>query len=243
MTDQTDKPAPTESLLETVPAPRWRAIVGRVTRKCWYDYLWPSLEPLSAEEAGDEAHRLKQRKDRDLARVDEQGSDPERLSSSLARCKALFEAEHERRKGVDARLTTVVALTTALAAVVSLVPSRLEWKGADHVPMHWVLLALASVFTLYAVVQLLCGLLAAVRGLQRKAYAEPRVVDVLKPGGMDDAAFIRSCMQMYVECLHEHQELNNEKVSQMAVAHQALKNFLRAALALVVVLIAIRFVP
>lgn len=243
MTHHTDKAAPTAPPVTAVKAPRRYLRLRQVTRRCWYDYLWPSLEPPTAEEAGEDVHRLKLRKDRDLARIDEQGTDPGRLGSSLAKCLALFEAEHERQKSVDARLTTIVALTAALAGVSGLALNGFKWDGADHAEVYWALVALASVFTLYAVVQLLCGLLAAVRGLQRKAYPQPEVVDVLKPAIMDDTTFMRSCMKVYVECFHEHQQLNNEKMSQMAVAHQALKNFLVAVLALVVVLIAIRFVP
>ena len=244
MTNHTDTPGPAKAPSGAVSIPGCWAIAGRNARSWWHDYIWPSLEPLSAEGANAKANRLKQRKDRDAARVDEQEPDLGRLASSLAECKSLFEAEQERRKSVDTRLTAVVALTSALAAVVTLAPSGLDSTGTGDAPLsHSLLLVLGLLSTVYAVLQLLCGLRAAVQGLQRKAYPVPEVVDVLKPAGVGDAAFTRSRMRMYVELLHEHEELNNEKLSQMAIAHRALRNFLWAALALVLLLISTRVVP
>lgn len=241
MIDQSEIPEPRESRPQPARMRRFHMLLCRFVRQCWYNYIWPSVEPFSADEEQAEENKNRARKERDLAQVDKQGSELKLLESGLAECKALFEAEQERRRSVMNRLTAVVALTSVLAAVVvGLAPSKLKWSVGGHSSIGWMLFILASILTLYAVVQLLCGLLAAVKGLVRRPYLQPEVVDVL-PDKKEIANIIRLRMKVYIECLHNHQEINNEKVGQMDVAHQAIKNFLWAMLVLVVVLIAIRY--
>jgi hypothetical protein len=74
--------------------------------------------------------------------------------------------------------------------------------------------------------QLCIAILAAVRGLSRKSYLATTATDVLPHGGETRPDFLRRRINGCFTLLWDHQDINNQKVTRMAVAHRAMNNFL-----------------
>ena len=65
---------------------------------------------------------------------------------------------------------------------------------------------------------------AAIRGLERRSYDAFALIDLL-PGGEARSHFLRRQIPQWFAILVRHQDQNNAKVTQMAVAYEAVKNF------------------
>jgi len=79
---------------------------------------------------------------------------------------------------------------------------------------------------LYLTLQLCSAILAAVRGLSRRFYNAETSEVVLPTVGEEQADHLKRHMQWCLQTLADHQAQNNAKVTQMAVAHRAMTNFL-----------------
>jgi hypothetical protein len=79
---------------------------------------------------------------------------------------------------------------------------------------------------LYLTLQLCSAILAAVSGLARRAYDTESAEEILPQSGEAQADHMKRYMRWCLETLAGHREQNNAKVTQMAVAHRAITNFL-----------------
>lgn len=208
----------------------------------WRDYLWPSVVPASADDGKADGSKLVRMKDNDLKIVAAQcGFPPERLADAVVACESVLDREGERRRSVELRLMGVLALATGLGAILAVVLSRLDPNQTKYPVVGWTGSLLIAAVSLYAGIQLLCALLAAIRGIERQTLSYMRVVDVLGRPEVSHADLLRQRAGRIVELIHEQQELNNRKVEAMAIAHRAMKNFFTAGLGLVVLLTASAF--
>jgi hypothetical protein len=147
----------------------------------------------------------------------------------LAACQALLEGEQKRQQSIDARLTTVTGLSSIAASVVF--GTLLTTAPRTRTLLPVLLLILLA----YLVIQLVCAMLAAVRGLERRSYAALTCSQVLPADGESPKTYHQHQLEQVVDVLLDNREQNNEKMTQMAVAHCALKNFI-AGLAVFAVL-------
>jgi hypothetical protein len=87
----------------------------------------------------------------------------------------------------------------------------------------------------YLTLQLYAALYAAIKGLSRAPYIYETAVDLLPSAQLAGSDFLRHRISQKLEMLEQHQDVNNEKVGQMAVAHRAVINFLFALVILAAV--------
>ena len=148
------------------------------------------------------------------------------------RLSAELEIEAERRRAVETKLVAVgsvapIAVTIMVATVSFLSSGRLR----DFVPASvFVILVMA----VYVALQFLRAMLAAIYGLSRKSYAGPNISEIVLAGTEGRSGYLRNACNDVARRIEQHRETTNEKVSQLALAHWAIRN---AVIALVVELV------
>lgn len=190
------------------------------------DCIFPMLEQESAKA------KIKHKARLDAVRAEEESlvaglpSNEAHLKEHLESVEKLVEKEQSRRTSVDARLMSIVGLTSIAATVVL---TALFAMAAGTMPLpqgvsKWTLV----LGCFYLAMQLFAALYAAVKGLSRASYSSETAVDLLPPPQLTRSNFLRRCISNKFDLLKQHQDVNNEKVSQMAVSHRAVLNFLVA---------------
>ncbi len=194
------------------------------------DKIFPVLEKQSEKTKSDCKAK------RDAARAEEENlvarlsSDEEIIKEHLTSIESLVEKEDSRRTSVDARLTSIIGLTS-IAATVVLTALFAMASGTMPLPVDpskWVLVLGCCYLTL----QLYAALLAAIKGLSRASYDCETASDLLPTTNLAHSVFLRHVISGKLNLLEQHREVNNRKVEQMAVAHRAVENFLLGLLVL-----------
>ena len=207
-------------LLAAVPASRARQ-VGR-----WFrDLVWATLD----------------RPSRNLLR-DAETPKPEINADAhddvvpevYGRLSAELETEAERRRAVETKLLAVgsvapIAVTIMVAAASVLSSGRLP----DFVPVSvFVILFVAF----YVAMQFLRAMLAAICGLSRMAYYGPNISEIVRAGTKGRSEYLRNASNDLARRIEQHRETTNEKVSQLAVAHKAMRNAVTVLVAALLIL-------
>ncbi|MBI4906995.1 MAG: hypothetical protein HY820_25435 [Acidobacteria bacterium] len=188
------------------------------------DHIFPLPEPLMPqEEEAIQSHKAEERQTWE-ARV--AVITPERVGDAYAVCAAALEQERQRRQSIESRLTTMIGLSSIAGTIVfgTLLANTPRAGGL----LDWLILACL----LYLVLQIASAILAGVRGLERRPYPQPSTADLLVAVDETPAHHARCRLREFLEIFVEHQERNNEKVTQMDVAHCATKNFIAGLLVL-----------
>lgn len=148
------------------------------------------------------------------------------LSRYLAECTNLLESEDSRRQGVEARLTSILGLFTIAGTIVfsGILAQAVGTLRAPTPFLRWTL----ALGTYYLALQICCALVAAVVGLGRRGYKTPTTRNIFFPSGESPVVHTRDQITNCLHVLANHQQHNNHKVSQMAAAHRAMKNFIVA---------------
>lgn len=205
------------------------------------DRIFPVLEERTPEQTQrDQALRerkLTEAKTRVQAITDEALADV-----SLVECRKLLDADIVRRTAVETRLSSIVGLTSVAAALtLGILTSQLG--NSFKIPSScW--LKVTSVLVLYIVLQLVAALLAALQGLSRRAGSAQDTDDALPTTNETKLAHRRRQLLACLECIDDHDDGTRDKISSMAVAHEAMKNFFFGVLGLAFVLtVAALFAP
>ena len=146
------------------------------------------------------------------------------LARYLADCTSLLEAEDSRRQGVEARLTSILGLFTIAGTIVftSIVAQVVGTLRAPNSFFRWMF----ALCAFYLALQICCALVAALVGLGRRGYDMPTPRNIFPAAGESSAFHERQRITNCLQILADHQQRNNNKVTQMAVAHRAMMNFL-----------------
>lgn len=200
-------------------------------------FPWPSSLPAD-QLARDEDRRTKELA---LAQTRVKHANREALELSLEGLNALIEEDDARRTSVDSRLSAMVGLASIAATVVTGViiaqvagPFRITNEYG-----RW----MTALLSLYLTLQLCLAMYWAVRGQARKDYWRESVADLLpvpreSPNGAPEESkeeVLRARVLSAIRRLHSNQGSNNQKVTAMAVAHQAAKNFASGMMCMCVV--------
>ena len=197
----------------------WRQFSDRIP-----DLIWPHLtgdpepEPkdhdyFSTENAGllDEVNRV--------------------LSSRLAQAEA-------RVRSVDSKLTALLTLSSVVSVAITAslaAATTLGTVGQDAKPFAWV----AVVLVFYVALQLLGSLMATVAGLMRKSFKILSPEQITPEFSETSETYRVRLLNLQVNYMLWNEWVVNQKVSEMAVAHAALKNTLIATFALIVLALVI----
>jgi hypothetical protein len=189
------------------------------------DWIYPLAEPLSSDEVN-----LNKKREQECLDFVSSHSDPQSVVKAYAE---LERYEAERLERVEARLNTILGLTSITASLL-LGGTFVLVNGGLSDSNLWVR-SLAGLALLYLNLQIVGSTIAAIRGLTRMTWHAPTIEDLLPSsiiGSRDtnQQLAVRNCER------HLHAEQNvNFKVTQMAVAHTAIRNF-AAGSALVAIL-------
>jgi len=203
----------------------------RLTGAFWLisDCIFPLPQPQSQAEIVTERERAAAAQASLDADIADLPGKAEQLGPCLASCKELLAQEDGRRQSVDTRLTTIVGLSSIAGTIVfgSMLTQPQTFRS-PHGVAGW-LLALGP---LYLTLQVCSAILAAVLGLGRRGYLTSTPMDVLPTRDEPPSVHLRRQVTSCVHMLADTQARNDEKVTQMAVAHRAIKNFLVGLLVL-----------
>ena len=137
----------------------------------------------------------------------------------------------ERSRTVDRKLLALLTLTAIFSAAVtaSLVAAA---TIRTSISAGHLIVVLVTFVIYYILVQLLCSLLATLKGLVRREY-QVVPLEALSPlKGENNNTYRTRLINLQIQAMYQNEWAINQKVSQMAVAHRALKNALGGALLL-----------
>lgn len=214
----------------------WAGIAMKLSDVFWAfnDCVIPRARPLSKASLREQQERLAEESKECERRVAALPSEESALVGYLEGCAKLLEAEDARRQSVEARLTSIMGLSS-IAATIVFGSILAQATGSLHVQRPWLrwLLALGA---LYLALQLCCAIIAALGGLERRGYLAMSPRDLFPlASGEAPSIYFRRRIRDYLSVLSDHQFLDNMKVTQMAIAHRAMRNFLWALLILAIV--------
>lgn len=134
--------------------------------------------------------------------------------------------EQDRLASAEERLRGLVSLA-AVAAAVTVGIGVAQLRGELQVTLLGTLFALAVV---YAVVQLLSTLLAAIKGLERRSFRVFRPEDLIPKHGEAPKDREIRLFEISFDAMIDVQDAANQKVEQMSIAYRALKSFVLGVL-------------
>lgn len=233
MSTSTSQPNPLPGQSPSPPQKVWQRLnligwlIG-LRGSTWLDWIIPWATPLSdkqmAAQAQARAEQITEVEVR-LARADVTV-----LKDALTSVEALLEADDERRKGVDTRLSTIVGLTSIAAALATgLIVAQAA--GTLKLPAGWAPWGIAAL-AFYLVTQLCVAIGWAIQGQSRANYQKDRAVDLIREPGVTEEIWLRKRIPQKVKQLLTNQEEVNKKVTTMAVSHRAIQNFVGGLLLL-----------
>ena len=129
---------------------------------------------------------------------------------------------------MEARLTSILGLSS-IAGTVAFGGFFLGSSGLSLVQSP-LLRRLMTAAGCYLVLQICAAILAAVRGLARKPYLNFTISDLTPSAGESSTTSLHRKAERTLEVLSDHDTQNSRKLTEMAVAHCAMRNFLRALL-------------
>ncbi len=190
----------------------------------WVDWIFPIPQPLSKDESKLQEDKDKKEKNEIHARVLALPNIAGNLKEYLIDCTKLLQREEQRRQSVEARLTSIIALcsiagTIVFGGILAQASGSIHFNGPL---LKWVFAAGA----LYLTLQICSAILAAIKGLERKSWETMLFSDIIPATKEDRNKFLRLRILRCLEILQDHRTNNNDKTTQMAVAHCALRNFL-----------------
>jgi hypothetical protein len=187
------------------------------------DCIWPTVLPPTKSETGDAKKYKQGRQAKEKAALDSISlSDCTELDHAAERIEKLADVEDERRKGIETRLASVLGLSSITTAITFGIFSGVFEKGLAFAS-EWqgpIVLGILA----YVGLQLVRATSAAVAGLRRRNYLQLEPYDLLPEPGELPPATTKRIINLRLDCFLDDQERNNDKVTQMEVAHVALRN-------------------
>jgi hypothetical protein len=226
MSTSTSQPNPLPRQTPSPPQKVWQRLnligwlIG-LRGSTWLDWIIPWAIPLSDKQLEAQAQTLVEQ----IAEVEVRlaRADVTVLKDALRSVEALLDADDERRKGVDTRLSTIVGLTS-IAATLATGLIVAQAAGTLKLPDGWVLWGIAAL-AFYLVTQLCVAIGWAIHGQSRANYQKDRAVDLIREPEVTEEIWLRKRIPQRVKQLLTNQEQVNKKVTTMAVAHRAIQNF------------------
>lgn len=198
---------------------------AKLSKLMWLcrDCVYPQLKARSQEEEERERHHSDKEQKSYAARIAALPNDKDVLVQYLAGCAKLLDEAERVRVSVEGRLTSTLGLWSIAGTIVfgSILAIAAGSLRVQAVPLR-VLMALGA---LYLVLQICCAIFASIRGLERRGYIGMTISGVFRSPGEEYPVFIRRQIKEAADRLNDSRSHNDDKVSQMAVAHRAMKNF------------------
>jgi hypothetical protein len=179
------------------------------------DCIFPTEEKPTAYQAA----AFKARGEEQLKKVEDSPA-PDKFADAFDK---LLEDENERLESVESRLGSVLGLTSITATL--LVSGTMALVGGSLGDISRTVRVLAALGAFYLSLQIICSTLAAVRGLGRATWLRPSVEDLVPD---PQSGSISVARERAIGACKRYQATDrnvNFKVTQMAIAHTAIRNF------------------
>jgi len=152
------------------------------------------------------------------------------LKALLEDYESILESNEDRQRSVDSRLSTIVGLSSIAATITTgvIIAQAAGTVNLPHGIWRWGL----SIVALYLVVQLCDAIHWAIRGQERQSYLGHSIQGILPEPGITAQDYHRARILNTVKRIHVNRASVNVKVTAMAVAHRAAKNFIAGLLVL-----------
>jgi hypothetical protein len=148
-----------------------------------------------------------------------------------------LKADDDRAKVVESKLLSIssivpVAMTITVAMVTFLTSGRVSQFNRTSI-------FIVGFVGGYVALQFLRASLAAVKGLWRRSYSHIKLEEIApQPNESKEKYLHRMCAHM-ADVLNSNREVVNEKVSQLALGHESIKNAIWGLLILLLVILTI----
>jgi hypothetical protein len=187
------------------------------------DWLWPSLSPLPTGYK----ERIAEEKSDLLERVDSYLLDNHDAAKSemIVSLDAQVTVESKRTSEANAKLATILALLPLAASIIlaMMTIAVTDMPEADFL-IEVTVIVFAAIAAIYIFLQIVLACRAALGGLERMGFPHLGLNVVLPRLGEEDTAFRSRQASSVAGAYVKIREINNIKISQMAVAHRALRN-------------------
>jgi hypothetical protein len=183
------------------------------------DWIYPAAEPQLPEEIRKSAER-----DKEQLEACSSHTDPKALAEGYAK---LQQDEMETLKSVETRLAGLLSLTS-ITATLLLSGTFAVVNGALADSKLGVRLC-ASAALFYLNLQLVCSTIAAIRGLGRAVWHSISIDDLVPPSSSGAVESSKRNAEQHCRRFLQTERNINKKVTQMAVAHTAIRNFAAAS--------------
>ena len=146
----------------------------------------------------------------------------ETLEAAYGALKDELNAQDDRAKTVETRLLSISSLAPVSMTIMVAVVTFLTSDRARE--FTWGSVLAVGIVGSYVSLQFLLALLAAVKGLGRRSFSHLSIKDIVpQPDETKDAYLRRACAELTQVILHNRGAVD-DKVSQLALAHEAVKN-------------------
>ena len=134
-------------------------------------------------------------------------------------------AQSERNmEVVNSRLLSLFRLTSLLATLtIAILVGASQLNRPDGNLERW-LTGIAIGFIIFAMLQLLCAVLATIRGLDARPYLYQTTGGILTRDEEPIEMYRRRQISDLLHMIEQHDWTTNRKVDQIAIAHTALRN-------------------
>lgn len=186
-------------------------------------FLIPSARPFTLEQRKRETERNKEKCAEIEARIAswDNWEEPAR-NQVLDQAEKLIASERSRRNSVQTRLNAALGMASVAISVTLVVAGYL--LGQVEPAANAVFLLGISLAALYIAFQLVLAVRAAIIGLERSSIRALTSVQILPTESEDATSVKRRIVTTLLQQFGDLQEITNRSVTQMAIAHTALKN-------------------
>ena len=184
------------------------------------DRIFPLPQSLTPAERKADDERRRAQKNECETRIASLACHEKSLTGYLTAFAGTLERERHRQQSIEVRLTTVVGLSSIAGSIVF---GAMLTNNLHNAPILLHRLILSCL--LYLILQIASAMLAGVRGLERQPYTEMTFEAILPSPDEDRSHHLQRQIRECFDILIQNQDRNNAKVTQMAIAHCALKNF------------------
>lgn len=146
----------------------------------------------------------------------------ETLEVAYDALKDELKAQEERAKTVETRLLSISSLAPVSMTIIVAVITFLTGDRAREFTEGSILVV--GLIGSYVAFQFLLALLAAVNGLGRRSFTHVAIKDVVPQRDETKDAYLRRACAELMEVILHNRAVVDEKVSQLALGHEAVKN-------------------
>jgi hypothetical protein len=159
----------------------------------------------------------------------------ETLEAAYDALKEELRSQEDRAKTVETRLLSVSSLAPVSMTIMVAVVTFLTGDRARE--FTWGSVLTVGLVGTYVAFQFLLALLAAVNGLGRRSFSHLSIKDIVpQPDEAKDAYIRRACAELTEVILHNRVAVD-DKVSRLALAHEAVKNAVWGLLAVLITIL------